>query len=65
MFRGVGRCTRPWPACLPMPANGMSHRELGGGAGGRTAPRLAELVEAECRVEVLYVLHLHLEEPET
>ncbi|PXF20483.1 MAG: tRNA pseudouridine(54/55) synthase Pus10 [Methanobacteriota archaeon] len=45
--------------------HGTYIRELVSGDGGRTSPSLAELVEAECRVEVLDVLHLHLEEPET
>ena len=44
--------------------HGTYIRELVSGDGGRTSPSLAGLVGAECQVEVLDVLRLHLEEPE-
>ncbi len=45
--------------------HGTYIRELVSGDGGRTSPSLAGLVGAECQVEVLDVLRLHLEEPKT
>jgi len=42
--------------------HGTYIRELVSGDGGRTSPSLAMLIGTECQVEVLDVLHLHLED---
>lgn len=44
--------------------HGTYIRELVSGDGGRTVPSLSSLVDAKCKVEVLDVLNLHLQEKE-
>jgi tRNA pseudouridine synthase 10 len=45
--------------------HGTYIRELVSGDGGRTSPSLATLIGTECQVEVLDVLHIHLEDSKT
>ena len=44
--------------------HGTYIRELVSGDGGRTVPSLSSLIDAKCKVEVLDVLNLHLQEKE-